>query len=174
MAQDALSFALLSSLALLAFTYLGYPIGIAMLARWRPRPVAADRAYRPSLSVVIAARDEAAVLGGKIESLLDQAWPEERLEIVIVDDGSRDGTADIAAAWAGRTRVRIRVLRLAEPRGKAEAQNAGVLQSGGEILVFTDSGFGFDSRLLAPIRSFHAENGQLPPRVAAYRFVLDP
>jgi glycosyltransferase involved in cell wall biosynthesis len=100
----------------------------------------------PSISVVIPAYDEAAHIGRLLESLSSQDPPPG--EVIVADDGSRDGTAAIAE------RAGARVLRLPH-RGPAAAKNAGAEAASGELLVFLDADMvcapGFLSRLVAPI-----------------------
>jgi cellulose synthase/poly-beta-1,6-N-acetylglucosamine synthase-like glycosyltransferase len=98
--------------------------------------VAADPWWRPSVSVVIAARNEAAVLARKLESVLGQRWPRALLEVIVVDDGSRDRTAEIARGFAARA---VKLVALSEPAGKATALNLGVRRARGEVLVLTDA-----------------------------------
>jgi len=122
------------SLALVAYTYLGFPA--LVLARGLLRP----RGYRsgggtPRVSMVIAARNEAGSIGAKIENLLALDYDEGRLEVIVVSDGSTDGTGEIAAARGGPA---VRVLDLGRV-GKAAALNAGVAASTGDILVFSDA-----------------------------------
>jgi cellulose synthase/poly-beta-1,6-N-acetylglucosamine synthase-like glycosyltransferase len=126
----------LVSLALLFHVYVGWPLLCALAARLRRRAVADDPWWRPRVSVVVAARDEARVLEAKLESILAQRWPRARLEVIVVDDGSRDATAHVAARFAARG---VRLLRLGAPVGKARALNAGVTAARGELLVLTDA-----------------------------------
>ena len=87
------------------------------------------------MSVIIAARNEAADIGRRLENLVALDYPRDRLEVVIASDGSEDGTAAIVAGWSDRG---VRLLDL--PRvGKADALNAAVAASSGEILVFSDA-----------------------------------
>lgn len=124
------------SFGLLAWVYVGYPLFMAALARFRPRPVRLDTTWHPKVSVVIPVRDEAAVLGPKLESILAQGWPRERLQIVVVDDGSRDHTAEVVRRFADR---RVELVELRQSLGKAAALNRGVAFTQGEILVLTDA-----------------------------------
>lgn len=86
--------------------------------------------YWPGVSVIVAARDAAATLGGCLASL--KALDYESVEIIVVDDGSRDETKNIAIA-AG-----VRVLVSPVP-GPAAARNFGVAHASNEIVAFTDS-----------------------------------
>jgi cellulose synthase/poly-beta-1,6-N-acetylglucosamine synthase-like glycosyltransferase len=118
------------------YLYLGYPLLLVVLARLRPRPVAAGL-VRPAVTVVVPAHDEEAVIGEKLESCLAQDYPADRLEVLVVSDGSTDRTEEIVRARVGRDpRVRL----LAIPRsGKAAALDQGALHATGEILVLTDA-----------------------------------
>lgn len=130
------------SAAAVVYLYLGYPLLLLGLARLRPRPVAPGP-IRPSVTFVVPAHDEEAVIGEKIDDCLAQDYPAERVEVLVVSDGSTDRTEAIVRERAvGDPRVRL----LSLPRsGKAGALNAGARAAGGEILVLTDA-----NALLAP------------------------
>jgi cellulose synthase/poly-beta-1,6-N-acetylglucosamine synthase-like glycosyltransferase len=116
--------------------HVGYPLGIAALARLRPKPVrAAD--IVPTVSVVVAAHDEEAVIGERVANLLGLDYPRERLEILVASDGSEDRTDQIVDdIAAGDTRVRL----VRTPRGgKIAALNTAVRDASGEVLAFTDA-----------------------------------
>ena len=123
-----------SSIAVPFYAYLGYPLLITCggwLTPRRPRLSAPPL----SVSIVIAAHNEARHIGAKLDSLLSQTYRPTALEILCASDGSTDATVSLARAVADH---RVRVLDL--PRiGKAAALNAAVAESRGEILVFTDA-----------------------------------
>ncbi|HET9520810.1 MAG TPA: glycosyltransferase family 2 protein [Candidatus Limnocylindrales bacterium] len=122
----------------IAFTYIGAPIVIFVRAWLRPRPVAASP-IEPNVSVVIAARNEAASIGARLDNLAALDYPADRLEVVVASDGSDDGTVEIARQRAGE---RMTVLDL-DRVGKADALNAAVAKAGGEIVVFSDANTAF-------------------------------
>jgi poly-beta-1,6-N-acetyl-D-glucosamine synthase len=122
--------------ALLAYTYLGYAGWLWLRVRVRPRPVRASQCT-PSVSVVMVVRNEATVLDGKLRNLLRLNYPRELSEIVVVSDGSTDGTNDILTCHSADSRVRI-VLN-PESRGKACGLNDAIALARGEIVVFTDA-----------------------------------
>ena len=120
----------------LAWAYTLYPLWMWGRARVAPRLVRPVAAPSLSVSVIVPARDEERVLGRKLESLLAQPAGDGPREIIVVDDGSRDATADIAASFAARG---VRLVRLARPSGKAVALNAGARAARGDVLVLTDA-----------------------------------
>jgi cellulose synthase/poly-beta-1,6-N-acetylglucosamine synthase-like glycosyltransferase len=125
-----------SSLALLLWTHVGYPLAAALVARLRPRPVRTGD-VTPRVTVIIAAHDEEGVIGRRVEDLLAQDYPAERFGIVVASDGSQDGTDAAVEAIAARE-PRVRLLR--RPReGKVEAQNAAVRATDSELLAFSDA-----------------------------------
>lgn len=123
-----------SSVAVVAYAYAGYPLWLYVRQVWRMRPVSkAD--ITPSISIVIAARNEEQNLPAKLASLLQMEYPAEQLEIIVASDGSTDGTNELLRA-AGE---RVRPVVLTEAGGKAAALNAGVAVASGEIVVFMDA-----------------------------------
>lgn len=118
----------------LVHTYLLMPALILLRGWMRPRPYGAA-GIAPSVSLIIAAHNEATGIAAKLENLLALDYSRERLEIVIASDGSDDGTDEIVNGYAERG---VRLLTL--PRGgKAAALNAAVAAASGEILVFSDA-----------------------------------
>jgi glycosyltransferase involved in cell wall biosynthesis len=85
---------------------------------------------KPLCSVIIPVRDGERFIGAAIESVLAQDWP---VEILVVDDGSRDGSAAVAARHDG-----VLVLRQ-EAIGVAQARNAGVARATGEHVALLDA-----------------------------------
>ena len=89
------------------------------------------------ISVVVPTYDRADLIGEALDSLAAQSW--EAIEIVVVDDGSTDGTADLLERWgAAHPAASLRVLRQPN-RGAAAARNAGAAAARGEYLYFLDS-----------------------------------
>lgn len=124
-----------SCLGVLTYTYAGYPLLVHGLSRLRSRPGrTAD--IEPRVSIVLAAHDERAHLRAKLEGLLALDYPADKLEIIVVSDGSTDGTDDIAAELADRGVILERVER---PSGKPTALNRGVARATGELIVFCDA-----------------------------------
>jgi poly-beta-1,6-N-acetyl-D-glucosamine synthase len=120
---------------LVTWTFLGYPVFIVLLARWRPKPHRRAPLALP-VTLIIPAYNEEDVIAEKLENALALDYPAELLEIVVVADGSTDRTTAIAETFAERG-----VLLLYEPprQGKAAAMNRAVPHARGEILIFSDA-----------------------------------
>jgi glycosyltransferase involved in cell wall biosynthesis len=95
------------------------------------------------VTVVIPARNEAAYVGAALRSVAEQTVPLERLQVIVVVNGSTDRTAAIALEARSRyRRLDIRVLDDPEP-GVSRAKNLGARMSNGDVIVFLDA----DSRM---------------------------
>jgi cellulose synthase/poly-beta-1,6-N-acetylglucosamine synthase-like glycosyltransferase len=129
-----------ASLAAVAYTYLGYPLLLAILRPVARRPVRKG-AIEPTVSIVVPAHDEAGVIGEKIDNALSLDYPPEKLDVIVVSDGSRDGTAEAARARAKahQAGARVMVIEHADNHGKTAALNAGVSQSTADVVVLTDA-----------------------------------
>lgn len=125
------------SLWLLVGAYAGYPIILYLRVRLWPRPIRRANLL-PRVSVVIAVHDEEQHLPSKLCNLSALDYPGDRLETIVISDGSLDATNDILASWQDCNRGRQAVL-LPDHGGKANALNHGIARAHGEIVVFTDA-----------------------------------
>ncbi|MEP6563144.1 MAG: glycosyltransferase family 2 protein [Nakamurella sp.] len=141
-----------AGLGVVAVAHIGYPLAVRLAARRSAAgnsTSASDRSLpTPMLSVIIPAYDEAPFIVRKLQDTLAQDYPCDRLEIVVVDDGSIDGTA-AAARSVGDSRVRVIVQQ--ERSGKSAALNRGVQDAVGEIIVFTDANGSLDAGSLRAV-----------------------
>jgi cellulose synthase/poly-beta-1,6-N-acetylglucosamine synthase-like glycosyltransferase len=138
------------AVAVIAYTYAGFPMLVLARAAVRPRPyVTGD--VRPPISVLIAAHNEAAAMGPKLESVLAAAYRDGHREVIVASDGSDDGTEEVVRRFEGRG---VRLLAL--PRvGKAAALNEAIAAATGEVLVFTDANSALEpDALIALVRPF--------------------
>lgn len=104
----------------------------------RTRPV--DTGYRPTVSVLVACKDEELVIPGLVASLSALDYPADRLEFVLVDDGSSDDTPDLLDAHCASD-ARMRVLHRPPDAGggKSGALNEALFEASGEIIVVFDA-----------------------------------
>jgi poly-beta-1,6-N-acetyl-D-glucosamine synthase len=123
-----------TSLLAVVYVYLLYPVLISAWAACRRHTDLPTLRHLPAVSIVIAARNEAQRLPGRIRNLLALHYPPERVEIIVVSDGSTDGTAAALAPFGPRVRL-IEV----PAGGKAAALNAGCAAARHDVLVFADA-----------------------------------
>jgi poly-beta-1,6-N-acetyl-D-glucosamine synthase len=134
------------------YVYVGYPLLLAAWARLAARPVrvAPDSARAwPSISIIVAARNEAGRLPARVRNLTTIPYPGRR-EILVVSDGSTDNPAAALAGFGDS----VRLLEL-PPGGKPLALNAGVRAATGDVLIFADARQTFSpGALMALVRGF--------------------
>jgi len=121
------------SLAVILYAYAGYPLLMGILARLRPQHCS-TAPITPSVSIVMAVHNGVALLSKKIEHLLALDYP-QLIEIIIVSDGSTDGTAKLLSSYGHPL---LKKIVLAEQGGKAVAVNAGMKEASGEVILFVD------------------------------------
>jgi cellulose synthase/poly-beta-1,6-N-acetylglucosamine synthase-like glycosyltransferase len=123
------------AVALTLYPYLIYPLAMLLLGSVRPRPVRRN-AREPDVTVLIPAYNEADCIGETVRNKLEQDYPRERLQIIVVSDGSDDGTDAIVQGFADRG---VQLLRREGREGKAAALNEAIRHARGEIVVFSDA-----------------------------------
>jgi poly-beta-1,6-N-acetyl-D-glucosamine synthase len=130
--HGALTVAFLISAGFLAYTLAGYPLLLAAAARFRSHPVI--KRFEPkSVTILLPVRNGERWLRAKLESLFALRYPAELLQILVISDGSTDGTDEIASQYAG-----LIEFLCTSGGGKAVALNAGLERARGEILFLTD------------------------------------
>lgn len=132
------------------YAYFGYPIVLLVWRRLRPRPVRSDPSSRPSVSIVLPVHNEAAHLAERLRDLTTLRYPRDMLEMIVVSDGSDDGSDDIVLEAAERD-ARIRLERVPERGGKGNALNLGIASAQHEIILFIDAGLRLEPDALIAI-----------------------
>src|SRR5712692_758198 len=132
MTDSLLELILWGSLLFLGYTYLGYPVILALWSWLGRKPVGAVPLTK-KVTIVIAAWNEAERLAARLKNCLRQQYPTEQLDVVVVSDGSTDGTEEVVRKCDSS---RVTLVALAERQGKAVALNHGVAAATGEIIVF--------------------------------------
>ncbi|MCZ2121996.1 MAG: glycosyltransferase family 2 protein [Anaerolineaceae bacterium] len=123
------------SVFIIIYTYIGYPLLIALLAKFRRKPKPYP-AYLPSATLLIAAYNEETVIENKIRNSLEIEYPEEKLQILFVTDGSTDATPQIVKRFETQG---IELLHEPQRNGKMAAINRAMLRVRGEIIIFSDA-----------------------------------
>ena len=123
------------SLCLVVYTYAGYPLVLWVLTRLRSREALRSEIH-PSVSIIVAARNEADMIRRKIEHSLALDYPRERLEILVASDASDDGTDAIVEEYAGRG---VRLVRAPQRYGKEHVQGLALAVASGDVVVLTDA-----------------------------------
>ena len=123
------------ALAALVWAHVLYPLTAAAAAGIRTRRVRRDEGFEPTVSVIVAAWNEEAVIERRLENLLALDYPADKLELVVASDASTDRTDELVAQFADRG---VKLVRC--PRGgKVAAQNHTVPQTSGEVIAFSDA-----------------------------------
>jgi biofilm PGA synthesis N-glycosyltransferase PgaC len=124
-----------TALGVFGYVHVVYPALMAMAGRVAPKGREPD-GDAISVTLVIPAYNEEAVIAAKLEDALAIDYPREKLEILVASDGSDDRTVEIVRAFEGRG---IRVLAFAERRGKASVLNDAADAATGELLCLCDA-----------------------------------
>ncbi len=146
------------------YTYVIYPIIIALAARLRPRPIHRTR-YENPVSIIIAAYNEESHLERRIKELLSlSATADVKCEILIATDGSTDRTNDIVLSYKDQN---VQLIHSPDNQGKSAALNAAVARAGHDVIIFADARQHWDAQTIPNIlenfadRSVGAVSGDL-------------
>ncbi len=127
----------LLSLFIIIYVYVGYPLVLSVLSLIiKKNVVLQDNSYLPKVTLLISCYNEIDVVKEKIENSLAIDYPQDKLEIIIISDGSDDGTDEVAQSFAS---VGIKLIRQEGRLGKTSAINLAMEQVTSEIVVFSDA-----------------------------------
>eukprot|EP00913_Durusdinium_trenchii_P010897 g10226.t1 len=155
------------SLACIFLSYAGYPL---LLAVWpfRRRHQVGDEL--PSVSLIINAYNEAAVIEAKIENALDIDYPADKLEVVVISDESDDGTDEIVERF---TDPRIVLFRQSPRRGKSAGLTEFIPRTSGTAIVFSDANSMYEPDAIRKLMQ-HFADANIGYVVGQQRYVSDP
>ena len=147
-------FAFWTCLGLVTYIYVGYFICVFLLASVLRRDVSkAD--IEPSITVVISAFNEEQEIQATVVNKLSQHYPSDRLDVIVVSDGSTDRTDDIVRGLADHSERRVRLLRQEPRQGKTQALNLALSHASSDIVVFADANSMYaPNALRSLVRSF--------------------
>lgn len=118
---------------IILYSYVGYPLLLAVLSVFKSRKKQ-TATQLPFVTVIIAAYNEEAVIGKKIENTLAADYPLEKLQLIVAAQGSTDRTAAIASGFPN-----VLILQSTERKGKAVAVNEAVAKALHPVVVLTDA-----------------------------------
>ncbi|MCC6293332.1 MAG: glycosyltransferase family 2 protein [Bryobacterales bacterium] len=135
------------------YVYIGYPLLMFVLSRI-VRQAKLETGHYPKVTFLIAAYNEAESIERKLQETLALEYPPDKLEILVVSDGSSDGTDELVKSCQDS---RVRLLRVEGRLGKTNAQNKGVEASTGEVIVFSDATAVYHKRALVHMMQHYAD-----------------
>lgn len=137
--MTAICWVLQVSIGVVIYVWAGYPLlvfGLASLFSRKRHPT--GQSYNPFVSVIIPVHNEEQKIATKLRDCLDLLYPHDRLDIVVVSDGSTDSTAEIVLRLAAED-SRIHWLSSKTRVGKSGVQNLAARHAKGDLLFFTDA-----------------------------------
>jgi len=137
--------------ALLVFflmVYFGYYALVRSYAR-KPWNVNIDQKYRPSVSILIPTHNEEKNIGQKLDNIVRVSYPEELIEIIVVDDASTDRTLSVIEGFLEKNQVRnLKIVRQDSREGKSAALNKALGVSSNQIVIVSDADTTWDKDIL--------------------------
>ncbi len=135
---------MLELVLLLVSAHFGVPLAYYWYAktRWLPKPwgVEVSDDYTPKVTVIIPTYREAGIIRDRLDNIRSQDYPKELMEVIVVDSGSEDGTAEVIEEWASQHRdINLRLIRESRREGKAKALNHALKHVSGDIVVIADA-----------------------------------
>lgn len=144
MAQEPIQLLFWGALIFISYTYFGYPLLLLVWSNLFPKSQNKRELHKwPTVSIVISAKDEENTIGQRLENLLQCEYSPDKLQVIVVSDGSVDQTCERVESFitAGKDRqgAEIILISLNKSNGKPNGLNLGVQQAKGDIVVFTDA-----------------------------------
>ena len=135
----------------LGLLHFGFPLAyycyLRMLWLNKPWDVRGDSDYKPRVSIIVPTYNEAKLVRQKLDDIASQSYPEDLVEIIVVDSASTDGTAEVVKEWIADHRdVRTKLIQENVRRGKAHALNRALEATMGDVVVITDVDSAWASR----------------------------
>ncbi|MES9850948.1 MAG: glycosyltransferase family 2 protein [Candidatus Thiodiazotropha sp. L084R] len=145
-----MEFVLWGSFFLVFYAYFGYPVLLSLINRFSSEIdyKALDFPVDISVSLIIPVHNEEAVISRKLDNTRELDFTGD-LQVVIISDGSTDGTAKIVQSYEGLKKITF--IELDERKGKANALNAGLEAATGDVVVFSDASIMLDSQAITEL-----------------------
>lgn len=132
---------------MIVYAYFGYPLLLMLLSRKKREADThnSNDQYEPSASLIIPVHNEEKIISDKIQNTLSLDYPKDKLEILIISDGSTDQTGEIARGYENEG---VKFFEQPLRKGKAAALNRGLSESKNEIIVFSDASIILEEKAL--------------------------
>lgn len=139
-----MTFLFFLSVAAIIYVYIGYPVCAYLLALLLRKDVQKGE-HQPFISILIAAYNEEEHIAATIENKLSLNYPKDKLEIIVISDGSTDKTDETVKRFKDS---RVKLLRQEPRAGKTSALNMAIPQAKGGVIVFSDANSIYDPNAL--------------------------
>jgi len=162
-----------SVLALVVYTYIGFPLTLWLLSNIRGKIPLNEEAFYPTVTLVVSAYNEEVGIEEKLKNCISLEYPREKIQIIILSDGSTDNTNQIVKDHEGQN---LKLVIFSEHRGKHQTIKDSLSMMGGEILIFTDADVTLKKdalvNIVKPFREKHvgAVGGNLEYRAVSSSF----
>lgn len=153
------------SMFMIAFPLVLYPLSLKIISLFYPSVPVAETAWEdlPSVTLIVAVYNEEKVIGRKLKEIAGYEYPSEKLDIIIVSDGSKDETENIVRSFIEKrgsdTIPAVRLMVVKGRVGKTVAQNEAVRTASGEICAFSDANSVWEKDALRILVSGFADSG---------------
>jgi len=142
----------------LSFGVLGFIFISMKKAAMKPWRIKIDESYRPKVSIVVPTYNESAVIHFKLENLSKLTYPEDLMQIIVVDSNSNDQTVSIVNNFVRQhPEFKIQVLTESERKGKSAALNFALKRCEGDVIIVSDADCFWPSDILNKALSFLAD-----------------
>jgi biofilm PGA synthesis N-glycosyltransferase PgaC len=152
--QEILKVIFWTALACVAYVYVGYPLLLTIWRRIVNRPIC-KCAQEPSVSLVIAMRNERNNVESRLRNCFDLNYPPDKLQVIVSLDAPTDGTDAVIRDYASQG---VDVVHSEIHIGKAEALNRGVAIAKGEVVLFADARQRFEQNAVRELVANFADN----------------
>ncbi|MBE9391226.1 glycosyltransferase [Fervidicoccus fontis] len=128
-------------LALIHFgTPLSYYVYMKKKYFGKPWDMKREEGFKPKITVIVPTYNEAKLIEKKLDDIYAQEYPRDRLEVILIDSASSDGTLEIAEKWKEEHgEINLKIIEEDSRRGKAHSLNEALKHSTGEVVVITDA-----------------------------------
>ncbi len=146
-----------TTLILIIYAYFGYPLFLKFLLRKKRGGYYHNfnDQYEPSASLIIPVHNEEKIICNKIQNTLSLDYPKDKLEILIISDGSTDRTGEISREYENDG---VKLFEQPARKGKASALNRGLHEAKNEIIVFSDASIFLEKEALRSILRPFSDN----------------